>query len=56
MMRGLIKTLIGDVHTLACIILITALAAALMASPARPFAGVLVPFALLAAAIYLARR
>ena len=55
-MRGLIKTLIGDSRNLACVALIVALAAAMIASPARAFAGLLVPLALLAAATYLARR
>ncbi|GAA5263903.1 hypothetical protein ACOSOMT5_P0323 [Acidiphilium sp. MT5] len=55
-MRGLIKTLIGDARNLGCIAIITALAAALIASPARLFAGALIPLALLAAAAYLARR
>jgi hypothetical protein len=55
-MRGLIKTMIGDARNLGCIAIITAFAAALIASPAHAFAGVLIPLTLLAAATYLARK
>ncbi|HQT87502.1 MAG TPA: hypothetical protein PK677_02980 [Acidiphilium sp.] len=55
-MRGFIKTLIGDARNLACIAIIIGVAAALIASPARPLAGLLIPLALLAAAAYLARK
>jgi len=55
-MQGLIKTLFGDLRTVLVMIFCVCLAGACVFSAARPLAGVAFPLALLASALYLARR
>jgi membrane protease YdiL (CAAX protease family) len=55
-MRGFIKTLFGDARNFCAAAICVALAAAVLHSPLGELAGLALPFALLAAAAYLAKH
>jgi hypothetical protein len=55
-MKGLIKTLIGDGRTVACVAVALAIALVLLETSARLAAGIVMPLVLLAGAAYLARH
>jgi hypothetical protein len=55
-MRGLFKTLIGDVRNLAVAASCVGVAVAILYSPFTPAAGLALPLALLAGAAYLAKH
>jgi hypothetical protein len=55
-MKSLIKTLIGDARTVACVTVALVIAVVLLGTVARPAAGIVLPLVLLAGAAYLARH
>lgn len=55
-MQGFFKTLFGDKYTLVVAASSILVAFAVLHSPATAFAGLILPFCLLAGAAYLARR
>ena len=55
-MQGFIKTLFGDKRTLLVAVFSILIAYAVLHSPASLYAGIILPFCLLAGAAYLAKH